>query len=215
MHEVTRRKITFFFIVKRKPKLLKDHTYIIGIDPGTVVLGYAVIRVDNKKNNAGEAIKIESLGVIQMKKEQDHYQRLKRISEKISFLMETYKPDEMAIEAPFLGKNVQSMLKLGRAQGVVISVGMVYGAEVTEYSPRKIKQSITGNGNASKEQISYLLKNMLKIDTMPKYFDATDALGVAVCHYIQTSSPFAKMMGGKKHKDWGSFIKDNPDRIKG
>ncbi len=179
---------------------------IIGIDPGTVVLGYAVIEVLGKNE-----VKIHSLGVVRLNKYPDHYTKLKVIFEKITFLVNTYKPDEMAIEAPFFGKNVQSMLKLGRAQGVAIAAGMMHGMNVQEYAPRKIKQSITGSGNASKEQISAMLKSLLKIDVMPKYFDATDALGVAVCHHLQLQSPIPT---GNKATNWKAFLAANPDKLK-
>jgi len=179
---------------------------IIGIDPGTAVLGYAVIEVMGKNE-----VKIHSLGVVRLNKYPDHYTKLKVIFEKITFLVDTHEPDEMAIEAPFFGKNVQSMLKLGRAQGVAIAAGMMHGMNVQEYAPRKIKQSITGSGNASKEQISAMLKSLLKIDVMPKYFDATDALGVAVCHHLQLQSPIP---AGKKGGNWKAFLAANPDKLK-
>ncbi|MEZ4887450.1 MAG: crossover junction endodeoxyribonuclease RuvC [Chitinophagales bacterium] len=180
---------------------------IIGIDPGTVVLGYAVIEVMGKNE-----VKIHSLGVVRLNKYPDAYTKLKVIYEKISFLVNAYEPEEMAIEAPFFGKNVQSMLKLGRAQGVAIAAAMVYGMNVQEYAPRKIKQSITGNGNASKEQLSAMLKSLLKLETMPKYFDATDALGVAVCHHLQLQSPIPS--GGNKAANWKAFLAANPDKVK-
>lgn len=184
------------------------NTKIIGIDPGTNVLGYSVIEVFNKSD-----IKLHSLGVIQLDQFTDHYIKLQKIFEKLSFVLKMYEPHEMAIEAPFFGKNAQSMLKLGRAQGVAIAAGMMQGLEVIEYSPRKIKQAITGNGNATKNQVSMMLQKMLKLDTMPKYFDATDALGVAVCHNLQRTSVLYKM-GGSKAKNWKDFIKNNPDKIK-
>ncbi len=186
---------------------------IIGIDPGTSVLGYAVIEIVKKQ------ITLHSLGVVHLSKYKDHYVKLQKIHEKVSFLMETYQPMAMAIEAPFFGKNVQSMLKLGRAQGVCIAAGMLQGVVVTEYSPRKIKQSISGNGNASKEQLSALLLRMLKLDTAPSYLDATDALGVAVCHHLQMQSPLYGLeskgqVKRKKKASWGSFVKENPNRVK-
>ncbi len=181
---------------------------IIGIDPGTNIMGYAIIEVITKDD-----LRLHSLGVVHLSKYGDHYEKLKKIFEKITFLLETYQPNEMAIEAPFYGKNVQSMLKLGRAQGVAIAAGMMVGLNVTEYAPKKIKQSITGSGSASKEQLSSMLLRMLALDKAPSYFDATDALGVAVCHHLQLQSPLNKLMGGKKYKDWKSFLKDNPDRL--
>lgn len=182
---------------------------IIGIDPGTAVLGYAIITVLSPNE-----LRIESVGVVQLKKYDDHYVKLKKIFEKTTFLIETYKPDEMAIEAPFYGENVQSMLKLGRAQGVAIAAAALKDIPVQEYSPRKIKQSITGNGNAAKEQVAAMLKSMLSLDTMPTNFDATDALGVAVRHHLQNRLPIKSSGKTSQHKDWKAFIQDNPDKVK-
>ena len=182
---------------------------IIGIDPGTAVLGYAIITVLSPNQ-----LRIESVGVVQLKKYDDHYVKLKKIFEKTTFLIETYKPDEMAIEAPFYGENVQSMLKLGRAQGVAIAAAALKDIPVQEYSPRKIKQSITGNGNAAKEQVAAMLKSMLSLDMMPTNFDATDALGVAVCHHLQNRLPIKSTGKASQHKDWKAFIQDNPDKVK-
>lgn len=156
---------------------------------------------------------LDSLGVIRLNKYKDHYEKLQKIFEKLQFLIQTHKPDEMAIEAPFFGKNVQSMLKLGRAQGVAIAAGMVEGITVCEYSPKKIKQAITGSGSASKEQVASMLKTLLHLDTLPKYYDATDALGVAVCHNLQRQSPLYQAGKGKV-KDWKAFLAENPDRLK-
>ena len=187
-------------------KFMANEKIILGIDPGTNVLGYSVIEVLNKSD-----IKLHSLGVIQLDKFTDHYVKLQKIFEKLSFILKMYEPHEMAIEAPFYGKNVQSMLKLGRAQGVAIAAAITMDVEMTEYAPKKIKQSITGNGNASKEQVAAMLVNILdqKLDT--KNLDSTDALATAICHHYQSSSILG---GGKKHSGWASFIKDNPDRIK-
>ena len=190
--------------MQKKNKITK----IIGIDPGTNILGYSVI-----ESLSGNSIRLHNLGVVRLEKYGDPYTKLQRILEKMAFLLDTHKPDEMAIEAPFFGKNVQSMLKLGRAQGVAIAAAMTRGIPVSEYSPKKIKQAITGNGNAAKEQIAAMLKNMLKLDAMPKYYDATDALGVAVCHHLQITSAIARL-GGKRYKNWKAFIKDNPGRLK-
>ncbi len=153
-----------------------------------------------------------NLGIVHIGKETDPYKKLHKIFERTRKLIETYKPTEMAIEAPFYGKNVQSMLKLGRAQGVAIAAGMDSGLPVFEYAPKKIKQSITGNGNASKEQVAAMLKNLFKYEENPKYLDATDALSVAVCHHFQSGS---KLSGDSNYKGWGAFIKANPDRAKG
>lgn len=192
---------------------------ILGIDPGTNILGYAIIEVISKN-----AILIHAIGVVKLDKYTGHEQKLKRIFEKVYHLSKTYKPDEMAIEAPFFGKNVQSMLKLGRAQGVAIAAAAVCGLSVCEYSPRKVKQAITGNGNAAKEQVSAMVKHLLKLDALPSYFDATDAGAVAICHYLQTHTGVAALQKNagdrpaaapkKKSNNWKNFITDNPDRIK-
>ena len=154
---------------------------ILGIDPGTLVMGYGLIHVQNGK------LSLISLGVIKLDKFDEHSDRLKKIFERVIGLIEEYKPDELSIEAPFFGKNVQSMLKLGRAQGVAIAAALSKNIPMTEYSPKKIKMSITGNGNASKEQVAAMLENLLNFKNDDKYLDATDALGAAVCHYFQNS----------------------------
>ena len=141
----------------------------------------------------------------------DPYKKLQLIYNTVSGLIIKYKPDVFAIEAPFFGKNVQSMLKLGRAQGVAIAAAMRHGLDVTEYSPKKVKQSVTGNGNASKEQVLKMLQRLLEFTDDPKYFDASDALAVAVCHHLQSNSVFKT--AGSKGKSWGDFIKNNPGRI--
>ncbi|MEZ4908447.1 MAG: crossover junction endodeoxyribonuclease RuvC [Saprospiraceae bacterium] len=178
---------------------------ILGIDPGTQIMGYAILIIHNS------VMKVETLGVIKLKKYEDHQEKLKEIFLQTQEIIEIYGPRELAIEAPFFGKNVQSMLKLGRAQGVAIAAGITMGLNITEYSPKKVKQSITGNGNASKEQVAAMLQNMLKIRMENDFFDATDALGVAMCHYNQMSS---FKSGNKKYSGWKSFITDNPNKIK-
>ena len=183
--------------------MVKDKI-ILGIDPGTIIMGYGLIHIiDNK-------IKPLSIGVIKLEKYEDHSLRLKKIFERTVAIIEEYKPDELAIEAPFFGKNVQSMLKLGRAQGVAIAAALSKNIPITEYSPKKIKMSITGNGNASKEQVAAMLKQMLGIDTEKHYLDATDALGAAVCHHFQnkTGSSGAK----KSYGSWKAFVNDNSKR---
>jgi len=179
---------------------------ILGIDPGTNILGYSIIEIVGKK------VELISLGVVHLDKAPDHYQKLKTIFEKINYLIEEYQPKEMAVETPFYGKNAQSMLKLGRAQGVAITAAAVNLIPVYEYAPLKIKQSITGRGRASKEQVSDMLQRLLKLDRMPKYYDASDALGVAVCHHFQQSSPGAGL--SKSKKGWKAFLTENPDRVK-
>jgi len=178
---------------------------ILGIDPGTVVMGYAVIEVQ------GTTISILSMDVLKLNAVKDIYERLELIHAKVNGLILQYRPHTFAIEAPFFGKNVQSMLKLGRAQGVAIAAAMQGKINVTEYSPRKIKQSITGNGNAAKEQVWKMLQQVLRIEEQPQYFDATDALAVAMCHHYQTSSPVQKTTKG--FKGWEDFIAKNNDRI--
>lgn len=179
---------------------------ILGIDPGTIIMGYGLIKVQGTK------ISLLELGVLQPGKVKDHYQKLQLIFNTVSGLITKYQPDTFAIEAPFFGKNVQSMLKLGRAQGVAIAAAMRHGLTVTEYSPKKVKQSVTGNGNASKEQVLKMLQQILSFKDEPKYFDATDALAVALCHYFQhkTALPGA----GEKVNGWKDFIAKNPEKIK-
>jgi crossover junction endodeoxyribonuclease RuvC len=178
---------------------------ILGIDPGTTVLGYGLIGVQNNK------LSLINFGVIQLNKIPNHPDKLKRIYDRISGIINEFHPDEMAIEAPFFGKNVQSMLKLGRAQGVAIAASLSKNIPFEEYSPRRIKQAITGNGNASKEQVAAMLQKLLNFNDLPKYLDATDGLAVAVCHH------FSKGVGEhnkSKTKNWESYIKKNPERKK-
>lgn len=183
----------------------KDTYKILGVDPGTNVLGYAVIEVSSK------TLKVLNFGVFRLEKYEDHHEKLKEIFLQLQEIIETYLPSQLAIEAPFYGKNVQSMLKLGRAQGVAMAAAMTMGLEIQEYAPKKIKQSITGNGNASKEQVAAMLESILKIKITSKFLDATDALGVAVCHFNQSSS----FVGGNKSTNsWSSFIKNNPDKVR-
>lgn len=175
---------------------------ILGIDPGTNIMGYGLII------QKGNKISLITLGILKLGKYDTHALKLKKIFERTLGLIEEYKPDEMALEAPFFGKNVQSMLKLGRAQGVAMAAGLYKDLPIFEYSPKKIKQAITGNGNASKEQVAAMLKNLVQFDTTPKYLDATDGLAAAVCHFFQGDN----VQTGKSYSGWGSFLKDNPDR---
>lgn len=177
---------------------------ILGIDPGTIVMGYGLVHIQNNKPA------LLSLGIIQLDKYEEHPDRLKKIFERVTGLIEEYKPDELAIEAPFFGKNVQSMLKLGRAQGVAIAAALARQVPITEYSPKKIKMSITGNGNASKEQVAAMLENLLNFKYESKYLDATDALGAAVCHFFQSKTPGGSAR--KSYSGWDSFLKNNPGR---
>ncbi|NSL89948.1 crossover junction endodeoxyribonuclease RuvC [Chitinophaga solisilvae] len=177
---------------------------ILGIDPGTLVMGYGLILVEGKKASLIE------MDVLKLSRLKDHYERLQLIHTRVHELIQQHKPTCFAIEAPFFGKNVQSMLKLGRAQGVAIATAMQAGLAVTEYSPKKVKQSVTGNGNADKEQVWLMLQRILSITVRPDYFDATDALAVAVCHYYQETNPLA---GLSKAKGWEQFLQKHPERI--
>lgn len=179
---------------------------ILGIDPGTIIMGYGLIKVQ------GNHITLLEMGVLQPGKVKDGYKKLQLIFDAVSGLITRYKPDCFAIEAPFFGKNVQSMLKLGRAQGVAIAAAMRHGLEVTEYSPKKVKQSITGNGNAAKEQVMRMLQQILAFQENPKYLDATDALAVAVCHHFQQKTIIPGT--GTRAKGWEDFIAKNPGRVR-
>lgn len=178
---------------------------ILGIDPGTNVMGYGVISVKGNKAS------LVAMGVIDMRKMTDPYLRLGHIYERVSGIISSYLPDEMAIEAPFFGKNVQSMLKLGRSQGVAIAAAIHRDIPIHEYAPLKIKMAITGQGQASKEQVADMLKRLLKIDKddMPKFMDATDALGVAYCHFMQSGSPVSEV----HYHGWKDFVNKNQQRI--
>jgi crossover junction endodeoxyribonuclease RuvC len=180
--------------------------YILGVDPGTLVLGYSIIHFKNK------TLEVKEMSVLKLSNEKDIYKRLGTIHQQLSKLIKIYKPFVMAIEAPFYGKNVQSMLKLGRAQGVAMAAAIQQGLEVIEYSPKKVKQAITGNGNADKSQV---LKMLQQTCTLPKhapaFFDASDALSVAVCHYYQMQQ--AVPTASKKLKGWEAFLQQNPERL--
>jgi len=182
--------------------LANEDRVILGIDPGTTIMGYGLIHV---KGNKMELI---TLDVLYLNKLANHPLKLKRIFEKTLSLIDEYKPDQLAVEAPFFGKNVQSMLKLGRAQGVAMAAALYRGIPIFEYSPKKIKQSITGNGNASKEQVASMLQSLFQIKTLPKQLDATDGLAAAVCHYFQKNP----VSGQKSYSGWKGFLSDNPDR---
>jgi crossover junction endodeoxyribonuclease RuvC len=186
--------------------LQKPSKIILGIDPGTLVMGYGIIEICNNK------IVLKEMGALKLSGKKDNYERLQLIHFTVEKLIQKYIPDEFAIEAPFFGKNVQSMLKLGRAQGVAIAAAMSASLPVTEYSPKKIKQSITGNGNADKGQVWQMLQRMVIVKVEPRYLDASDALAVAICHHFQTSS--AVQLSNKKVNGWGDFIAKNPERVK-
>lgn len=186
-----------------KNQYLKEGRIILGIDPGTTVMGYGLI--------CERAMKPEliGLGTLELSKIKDHFIRLRRIFEFTIQLIDRFHPDELAIEAPFYGKNIQSMLKLGRAQGVAISAALSRDLPIFEYAPRKIKLSITGEGSASKEQVAALLKRFLDIKDMPAKLDATDGLAVAMCHYFQKELPVSET----NYRSWNDFIAKNPGRL--
>ncbi len=175
-------------------------------------MGYGIIEIRNSR------ICLKEMNVLKLSVKKDNYERLQLIHRTIEKLIELYQPDEFAIEAPFFGKNVQSMLKLGRAQGVAIAAAMSFNLPVTEYSPKKVKKSITGNGNADKEQVWKMLQRILLINEKPKHYDATDALAVAICHHFQCNSPVkisgVKKNSVKKKNSWVEFLKKHPDKIR-
>ncbi len=177
---------------------------ILGIDPGTIVMGYGLIEIRD-----GKPIVLQ-VGVVKTSAYKDHYLRLKHIFNRTQALIEEFLPDELAIESPFYGKDIQAMLKLGRAQGIIMGLALSRDIPVFEYAPLKVKQAITGMGRAAKEQVAYFLKNMLEMKELPKELDATDAMAVAICHYLQMKNPIAKA----DYKNWSDFVKKNPGRIK-
>lgn len=178
---------------------------IMGIDPGTNILGYGVILVEDKH------VQFVDMGVLDLRKEKDHFMKLLRIFREVGELMDRYSPDDLAIEAPFYGKNPQVMLKLGRAQGSAISAALCRQIPVFEYAPRKVKMAITGRGDASKEQLKLLLSKTLKTELDNKYLDASDALAIAMCHFYQLSNPMADL---EASTSWKSFVEAHPDRVK-
>ncbi len=185
-------------------KTVQTERIILGVDPGTRFMGFGILKVEGKSK-----LHLLQFGVINLSKYTNQEIKLKKIFEKVTGLIEEYLPDEMAIEAPFYGKNVQSMLKLGRAQGVAMAAALMREIPIIEYAPKKIKQSVTGNGNASKEQVAAMLKSQFKFEEMPSLLDATDALAVAVCHYYQGGATQVSQT-----KSWASFVNQNPDRLK-
>lgn len=182
---------------------MKTERIILGIDPGTTIMGFGLIKV------LGKDMHFMQLNELQLSKYDDHYVRLKHIFERTMELIDTYHPDEIAIEAPFFGKNVQSMLKLGRAQGVAMAAGLSREVPITEYSPKKIKMAITGNGNASKEQVAKMLQSTLGLKTLPKNLDSTDGLAAAVCHFYNSG----RVQVGKNYSGWAAFVKQNEKRV--
>lgn len=176
---------------------------ILGIDPGTTIMGFGLIKVEKNQMH------FLQLNELQLSKYSDHYVKLKLIFERTIELIETFHPDEIAIEAPFFGKNVQSMLKLGRAQGVAMAAGLRREIPITEYSPKKIKMAITGNGNASKEQVAKMLQQILKMKTLPKNLDSTDGLAAAVCHFYNSGRATTQ----KNYSGWAAYVRQNQDKI--
>ena len=179
---------------------------IMGIDPGTNIMGYGLLKVDSGK------AQMMTMGVIDLRKFGDSYLKLGHIFERVTGIIDAYLPDELAIEAPFFGKNVQSMLKLGRAQGVAIAAAINHGVPIHEYAPMKIKMALTGNGSASKEQVAGMLQRLLHIADadMGQFMDATDALAAAYCHYLQMGRPDS---GAPHYKGWKDFVNKNKDKI--
>ena len=184
---------------------MKESKIILGIDPGTNILGFGIVRVDSKGPHYVD------MGVFDLRKITDPFEKLANIFAGVNELIEEHQPDELAVESPFYGKNAQVVLKLGRAQGAAITAAVMRGIPVTEYAPRKAKIAICGNGAASKEQVAMMIQKTLKVELNPKHLDATDALAIALCHHYQMSNPLAAV-GGKT--DWKKFIENNPDRIK-
>lgn len=178
---------------------------ILGIDPGTNLLGFGVIRVEGKKPQYVD------MGVLDMRKDKDPYQKLRQIYDTVTEVCRNYRPDVVALESPFYGKNAQVILKLGRAQGAAMIAALEYGVDVVEYAPRKAKEAITGNGAASKEQVSIMIQKTLGVTLDDRYLDATDALAIALCHHYQETSP---LVSHAKASGWEAFIKNNPDRVK-
>ncbi|MGV6829199.1 MAG: crossover junction endodeoxyribonuclease RuvC [Flavobacteriales bacterium] len=183
---------------------MNSEKIILGIDPGTTIMGFGLIKIEHKK------IRFLQMNELLLTKYNDHYLKLKLIFERTLELIDNYHPDEIAIEAPFFGKNVQSMLKLGRAQGVAMAAGLSRDIPITEYSPKKIKMAITGNGNASKEQVAKMLQSLLNLKKLPKNLDATDGLAAAVCHFYNAD----KVTLGKNYTGWAAFVKQNEKRVK-
>ena len=221
MKKNAKKEICFFFgpyspliLYLCQKSSMDSEKIILGIDPGTMVMGYGVIR------EQGKQMELLTMGVINLKKLENQALKLKKIFERVLEIIDEYHPDELAIEAPFFGKNVQSMLKLGRAQGVAMAAALYRDIPIFEYSPKTIKQNITGNGNASKEQVAKMVHFILKTEEDPQFFDATDAVAAAVCHSISKGKDvnYTKHTTEKakahRRPDWSQFIAENPDRVK-
>jgi crossover junction endodeoxyribonuclease RuvC len=190
--------------MSKEDKKVAKEKIILGIDPGTNVMGYGLLLVEGNKYS------VLQFGVIHLKKYVGHELKLKKIFERVTGIIDEFHPDTVALEAPFYGENVQSMLKLGRAQGVAMAAALARDIPITEYSPKKVKQSVTGNGNASKIQVAEMLKTLLKIEEIPKLLDATDALAVALCHHFHDG----RLQTRGRTAGWKSFLEDNPNRVK-
>lgn len=203
MTATTTNKANIMDIYRRMDKKKYKDKLILGIDPGTNVLGYGLVLT------RGNELKLVQYGVLHLSKYTSHEIKLKKIFDRITGLIDEYKPNEMALEAPFYGNNIQSMLKLGRAQGVSMAAALSRDISIAEYAPKKVKQSVTGNGNASKEQVASMLETLFNQKLPGKHNDATDALAVAVCHHFGSKNPISKSSG------WKSFLANNPDRVKG
>ena len=186
-----------------KEKKVVIEKIILGVDPGTTVMGFGIIEV--VKNQ----MRFVQMNELLLSKYDNHYLKLKHIFERTTELIDTYRPDELAIEAPFFGKNVQSMLKLGRAQGVAMAAGLARDLPITEYEPKKVKMAITGNGNASKEQVAKMLQQLLRFKELPSHLDATDGLAVAVCHFFNGE----KAEKQQSYSSWEAVVKQNENRI--
>ena len=184
---------------------MNNQRVILGIDPGTNILGYGVILVDTKKTHYVD------MGVLDLRKEKDHFVKIKKRFDCVSELIDKYNPTDLAVEAPFYGKNIQSMLKLGRAQGAAIAAALNCGMPVFEYAPRKVKVAITGSGSASKEQVAMMMEKTLVVKLNSSYLDATDALAIAMCHFYQLVNPFTDL---KNTTSWEKFVLNHPERVK-
>jgi len=193
---------------RNNPEEYREDRIILGIDPGTTIMGYGLIKIKGKDAS------LIHMDIITMNKLPNHFLKLKKIFEETVRIIQLYKPDEVALEAPFYAKNIQSMLKLGRAQGISMAAALHHNLSVFEYSPRKIKQSITGKGSSSKEQVAIMLQRILDLKTLPEKLDASDALAVAICHFFQNKF-VANSQPVKKFNSWQSFISENPGKISG
>ena len=198
------RSLRHFVLILVSTTLTKNKT-ILGIDPGTNILGFGVIGINSKGPFSVD------MGVFDLRKIKDPYEKLANIFAGVSELIEEHKPDYLAVESPFYGKNAQVVLKLGRAQGAALTAAVMKGVSVAEYAPRKAKIAICGNGAASKEQVAMMIQKTLKVELDPKHLDATDALAIALCHHYQLTNPLA---GTGAKTDWKRFLTENPDRIK-